>query len=327
MVPEKAARFFSFRVHPWDLLVACGAIFSTATILGFFGRFWWFFDLFSHFRVQLLSGLVAMTLCVLARRNYITSALFAAFGLVNLCTIAPLYLGKLHEPTAVSRPYRSLLLNVNSETGDPTKVAQLIKQAQPDILALEEINDRWLSALTGTLREFPYSNVVPRDDNFGIGLFCKRPFTTCETRQIGEADVLSIVAVTELDGARLTIIATHPLPPDGAENSRLRNDQLAELAAIVKQSTSPVLLLGDLNATPWCASFKQLLSASGLRDASQGQGVLPTWPTFLPIFWIPIDHCLHSADIHVRRVSCGPKVGSDHFPLLVDFVLASPPRN
>ena len=84
ILAEKAARFFSFGVRPRDLLVACGAIFSTSTILGFFGDFWWFFDLFSHFRVQLFSGLVVTTLCVLARRNYITSGFFAAFGLVNL---------------------------------------------------------------------------------------------------------------------------------------------------------------------------------------------------------------------------------------------------
>jgi endonuclease/exonuclease/phosphatase (EEP) superfamily protein YafD len=324
---RKAARFFSFHVRPWNLLIVCGAIFAMATIFGFFGRFWWFFDLFSHFRVQFFIGLGAMALCVAIRRNYAASAFFAIFGAANLYTIVPLYIGGLPEPAAVSKPYKSLLVNVNSDTGDPKKVVELIQRAQPDILALEEINDRWLSALAVALTNYPYSKVVPRNDNFGIGLFSKYPFTKCEDWQTYLAEVPSIIAETQLDGTRLTVIATHPLPPAGAENSRLRNDQLAQLPGFVRQSKSPVLLLGDLNATPWCSSFEQLLSESGLHDASQGRGVLPTWPTYLPIFLIPIDHCLHSDDVHVRRVARGPSVGSDHYPLLVDFVLPSRGRD
>jgi endonuclease/exonuclease/phosphatase (EEP) superfamily protein YafD len=324
---KKGNRFFSPRIRPWDLVIACGAIFAAATIVGFFGRFWWFLDLFSHFRVQLFLGLSIMALLMLVRRNYAATALFGTFGAINLCTIAPLFVGKLPGPTVVSRPYKALLLNVNSDTGDPLKVNSLIAQEQPDIVALEEINERWLTALSVTLTNYPYSKVEPRDDNFGIGLFCKYPFRKCEARQIGEAEVPSILAETELGGTPLTVIATHPLPPGGAENSRLRNDQLAELSAILKQSASPILLLGDLNATPWCTSFKQLLSESGLHEASQGRGVLPTWPTYLPIFLIPIDHCLHSSGIHVSRLATGPKVGSDHYPLLVDFVLTKPTGN
>jgi endonuclease/exonuclease/phosphatase (EEP) superfamily protein YafD len=320
---KTAAQFFAIRIRPWDLLIACGAVFAAATIVGFFGRFWWFFDLFSHFRVQFFIGLGTAALVGLLRRNYAMCVIFGVFGAVNLGTIVPLYFGELPEPGKVSHQYRALLLNVNSATGDPVRVARLIEQERPDIVALEEINGRWLSALSATMTNYPYSNTVPRDDNFGIGVFSKYPFTRCESRQIGEADVPSLFAETELDSGRLTIIATHPLPPAGAENSHLRNEQLAYLPEIAREFTAPVLLLGDLNATPWCASFKQLLSDSGLHDASQGRGVLPTWPTYLPIFLIPIDHCLHSDGVHVRRIARGPKVGSDHFPLLVDFVLDS----
>ncbi len=317
----KAARFFSLRIRPWDLLIAGGAVFATATMLAFFGRFWWFLELFSHFRVQLFLGLVAATVCALARHRYPGAIFFSAFALANFCAIVPLYLGKPAEPARTSRPYRGLLMNVNTGRGDPAKVGALIKDLQPDILAMEEINERWLSVLKESLRAYPYSRFVPREDNFGIGLFSKYPFIRGEILQVGEAEVPSIVAEVSLPDGRLTVIATHPLPPGGWEKARLRNEQLAQLPAIVKQATSPVLLFGDLNATPWCSSYQRLLGDSGLRDASQGQGVLPTWPTFLPIFLIPLDHFLHSSGIYVRKVALGRKIGSDHYPVVLDFAL------
>lgn len=165
---------------------------------------------------------------------------------------------------------------------------------------------------------------MPREDNFGIAFFSKHPFLRSEIRDIGEADVPSVIAVMKLPDGPLTLIATHPLPPASQEYSRLRNDQLARLPEIVRQANSPVLLLGDLNATPWCSHFKQLLRQSGLRDSSQGRGVQGSWPTCLPILLIPIDHCLHTAGVQVIGRTTGPKVGSDHFPLVVDFVLAPP---
>jgi endonuclease/exonuclease/phosphatase (EEP) superfamily protein YafD len=293
--------------------------------LAFLGGLWWFLDLFSHFHVQFFLGLSAVALVLLFRRRYKAPAFFALFAVVNGCTIAPLYLGKEPQPKEVSRPYRALLMNVNTESGNPHKVAQAVQRLGADVVVLEEVNEQWLSALAVPLRGYPYSKAMPREDNFGIALFSKYPLIQGEIRQVGEADIPSAVAELELPDGRLTVIATHPLPPASRENSRLRNDQLERLPGIVKQAISPVLLLGDLNATPWCSHFKRLLNRAGLRDSAQGRGVLGTWPTYLPILLIPIDHCLHSAGLHVTRRATGPKVDSDHYPLVIDFVLASPP--
>ena len=60
---------------------------------------------------------------------------------------------------------------------------------------------------------------------------------------------------------------------------------------------------------------------TGLRDSSRGMGLQPTWPADIPLLWIPIDHCLYSDGIEIRGRRTGPDVGSDHFPLIVDFEL------
>jgi endonuclease/exonuclease/phosphatase (EEP) superfamily protein YafD len=322
--PKSTASFLTLRLRLWDVLTAGGVVASIATLLGFLGDWWWGFDLFSHFRVQYFLGLSAVAIVLVLRRQYWVPACFGLFAIVNLCTIAPFYFGGVPLPSEGSRTYRSLLMNVNTESGDPARVAQTIRQLEADLIVLEEVSDRWLSALSPSLRDYPYSEVMPSEDNFGIALFSKHPLVRSEIKEIGEAGVPSVIAEVELPDGRITVIGTHPLPPNGAENSRMRNDQLAQLPAFVRQVNGPVLLLGDLNGTPWCVPFRRLLRETGLRDSSQGRGVLPTWPTYLPLLLIPLDHCLHSGEIHVATKQRGPRVGSDHYPLVVDFVLTTP---
>ena len=142
---------------------------------------------------------------------------------------------------------------------------------------------------------------MPREDIFGIALYSKLPIVQSDIRYIGDAEVPSIVAELETPEGRLTLIATHPVPPVGAEYSRLRNGQLERLAELVARTSPPVLALGDFNATPWCPHFQRLLARSGLRDSSPGRGILPTWPTYVPPLQIPLDHCLHKTGVGIVR--------------------------
>jgi endonuclease/exonuclease/phosphatase (EEP) superfamily protein YafD len=322
-VYEQAGKLLRLQLQPPDVVMVLGVVLCLATLLAFLGGLWWLFDLFAPFRIQYLVGLVLAAAVLLFTKRRRTSGIFALFALINLALIAPLYFGAEPGPPVTSRPYRAVLVNVNTDSGDPGKVAESIRQLAPDLIVLEEVSDAWLASLSAALAEYPHSETMPRDDNFGIGLFSKHPLVRSGIVYVGEAEVPSIVAEVQLPDGLITVIGTHPLPPVGKEKHGLRNEQLARLPEIVKRATSPVLLLGDLNATPWCSPFKSLLSESGLRDSARGRGVLGTWPTSLPIFLIPIDHCLHSAEIHITRRALGPRTGSDHYPLLVDFVLAS----
>jgi endonuclease/exonuclease/phosphatase (EEP) superfamily protein YafD len=214
-----------------------------------------------------------------------------------------------------------MLANVNTKTGNATDVAAAIRRFNPDIVVLEEVNAKWLSDLKPVLDGYAHSEQEPREDNFGIGLWSRFPFTRSCVAHIGTAEVPSIVVELDTTKGKCTVVATHPLPPGGKEYSEFRNAQLAELPRWVRQASSPVVLLGDLNVTPWNHYFKRLLNESGLKDSSQGRGVQPTWPAFSPLMLIPIDHCLYSHGIVIVARQTGPQVGSDHFPVIIDFVI------
>jgi endonuclease/exonuclease/phosphatase (EEP) superfamily protein YafD len=81
--------------------------------------------------------------------------------------------------------------------------------------------------------------------------------------------------------------------------------------------------LGDLNTTPWSYHYHAFIRTSGLENASKGRGLHPTWPTFAPPLWIPLDHALHTDDLTILKKTVGPDVGSDHYPIRVDFALGA----
>jgi len=302
------------------LLTAAGAVACLATLLGFLGRFWWFLDLFSHFRVQYLVGLGFLGILLLVGRRRRTATVFLAFACVNLVLVAPLYFGRRSELPEGSTAWRAMLLNVNTHYGDADRVKDAILAADPDILVLEEISARWVSDLAWLTNSHPHSVVQPREDNFGIGLFSKLPLAESKVAYITRANVPSILATVDAGHTNLRVLATHPLPPRNGDYSRWRNEQLDRLPDYVRPPL-PVLLLGDLNVTPWSCHFRRLLARTGLRDSATGYGVQPTWPNFNPLLRIPIDHCLHSPDILVVDRRIGPDVSSDHYPVIVDFAV------
>jgi len=317
---DSTSSFINPAIRPWGLLMAAGTIAAVATIVGFFGRFCWVFDLFSHFRVQYLIGLSMLGVVLFIGRRRRTAALFLALGVANLVPILPLFFGKPAPPDLVIPRLRAMLLNVNTHLGDAGRVKTVVAAADPDILVLEEINESWMSELACLTNAYPHTVVRPRTDNFGIGLFSKLPIDEAEVVFIGNAEVPSILATVTTAHTNLHIVATHPLPPIGRDYSQMRNEQLEELPDFIR-SPHPVILLGDLNVTPWNDHFRRLLARAGLRDSSKGFGFQPTWPKDNPLMRIPLDHCLHTPDIAIVDRKVGENVSSDHYPLIVDFTI------
>jgi endonuclease/exonuclease/phosphatase (EEP) superfamily protein YafD len=151
---------------------------------------------------------------------------------------------------------------------------------------------------------------MPREDDFGIALYSKLPFTKCNLVELGQAGVPSIVAEFDIQGQTLTVLGTHALPPIDNAYSWFRNNQIEAVAAYLASVTGLKVLLGDLNMTPWSPYFGALLSTAKLVDSSRGRGLELIWPTnHIWIGRIPIDVCLVSEEIIVTETKIGANVG------------------
>ena len=142
--------------------------------------------------------------------------------------------------------------------------------------------------------------------------------------QFGLVDIPTIFARVRMDGRPLDLIATHPMPPGEALLAAERDRQLDWLAGEISGLSAPVLLIGDLNASPWSPVLGRFLRKCNLIDSARGRSIHPTWPAFIPPLWIPIDHVLHSPGIVARNYRVGTSIRSDHLPVIADFSWPSP---
>ena len=302
-----------------NLLILAGAAVAIATVAGFAGTVWWRFELACHFRVQYIVSLAVIALALALLRRWRFAAVFVAFCMLNLAVVLPLWAFAPEEPATV--PVRAMLMNVLTSNRDSDSVRAAIEDYNPDFIVLLETDKWWLTELDAIRHTYPYMITRPRPDNFGITFLSKVEPANLEIVDVAVTDVPAVLAKIEFDGRPFAILGMHAFPPVHGSVALRRNKQFADTAAFVRRLKMPVLLLGDLNTTPWSPYFTRLLDESGLYDSSAGYGYQPTWPTSNPLLWIPIDHCLYSNGIGIASREVGPDVGSDHFPVIVDFTL------
>jgi len=301
------------------LIFRAGIYLAIATGLGFLGGLFWVFDLFSHFRVQYFQLFLVLIGISIYRRQNRRMIAFLLLACLNYAFVLPFYFGK--PPVATEQPVRAMLMNLNAANGNTKEVLSAIQRADPDLLVLEEVTLKWAEELNLLNTTYPYRVEKPQSDCFGIMLLSKYPLSRSRVVSPGSAGVPSIVADVHLPQGDVSLIGTHPLPPFNGEYSNHRNNQLAALPELVLEQKNPVLLIGDLNASPWSVHFVRLLKDSGLKNSMDHFGFQPSWPVNNRFMRIPIDQILHSPEIVVHRRSVGSDVGSDHLPVIVDFTV------
>ena len=310
----------------WTLFQLGTLLVCLASLAGFFGRTAWFLDLFSHFRFQYLVLLLIATIILFTGGYYLQAIASGFFAILNLLLVIPICLKETPTHQSVfANPkqdsYRILLANVLQKNPAFGAVRHLIRTANPDFLVLIEVNKTWIDQLQPVLKELPFSRMKLREDNYGIAIFSRIPAILSEVKYFSSAQVPSIIATFTLHQRPVTLLATHPPPPKTRQTSASRNEQLAEIAETLRQLEGEKFLVGDLNLTSWSPYFSDLTRVSGLRDSRKGFGLQNSWRAFRQWLVIPIDHILVSAGVGVLARRVGPFIGSDHYPILLDFNL------
>jgi endonuclease/exonuclease/phosphatase (EEP) superfamily protein YafD len=221
-------------------------------------------------------------------------------------------------------PLRIASINVLFHNTHYDRVAAFLRQERPDAAVLVEITPSWRAALGSLRDEFPWQyyaegHDAPGRDSHGTLLLSRWPLERMETVPMGPHADPTVAVELSVRGRTLHLIGVHPSWPLGPAVSAERNRELIELAALARATPAPLVMAGDFNLTPFSPHFGDFIGRSGLRWTAQGAGWQPTWPTFLPIGGIQIDHVFVSPGIDVQRFARGRGVGSDHRPILVDL--------
>jgi endonuclease/exonuclease/phosphatase (EEP) superfamily protein YafD len=296
------------------------------TLFGFLGKFWYWFDICNHFRVQYLVSLIASVAASFWIREWALGWLGLAFALINLVVIFPIFIlpvgWKRGQPES-----RLLLANVLRKNHSYNQMLKLIRESQPDLIALVEPDQSWVNALAPLMEQYPYQHIAPRDDNYGLALFSKHPIENQKTHILAGKGTPTLSSDVCWDRRSVRIVLTHPPPPKNSNDSNWRDRQMDNLAELINDQETPVIVCGDFNITPWSPSFRRMERKGKVVDSMRGFGFQATWPADRRWLRVPIDHCLVSPDIQIVQRKVGPKIGSDHLPLIIDFRFNQPVNN
>jgi endonuclease/exonuclease/phosphatase (EEP) superfamily protein YafD len=304
-----------------QLLLVQLVLVATATALaGLAGRSWPG-ELATHFRPQyvVVLALLAASLAALGQRR---SALIAALFLVpNLWQVGP-YLQPWLLPPRVAVAVDDVTLtavNLRHRNTDYAGASRYLASSDPDVLVLVELTPQWSTALRPLLERYPHWLTQSRRSPWGLGVFSRYPLDDARVTNLGVRGSSNVLATLQLPQGPVSLAAVHLVSPTSAHNLRLRDGQLGRLARLLGAAPGdrPRLVLGNMNVTVHSPVMQAFLRATGLVDARRPYGLLGTWPVGWPLLQIQIDHCLVDRALEATRITRGPAIGSDHFPLEV----------
>lgn len=205
---------------------------------------------------------------------------------------------------------------------DPDRVAGVLEAAQPDISALQEIDNRTTSAARDPFSYFgklfgwttvAARTLAARDGHYGHIVMSRWPIES-----LGEIDLSvrwreprkAIVGAVASPAGRIVVIAAHLglLPFE----RRRQFARLAERIATIKER--PLVVLGDFNDFPGRG-----LAERSLCPPLSATPEMPTYPSRLPL--LPLDRIWFSEPLELTTIATlqDARRASDHLPLLASL--------
>lgn len=240
------------------------------------------------------------------------------------------------------------------------RVASVIEDSGAAIVGLQEVDRFWarsggvdqpaeLAAMLdmnmcyGANLDHPADNHADVPHQYGTAVLSVHPIVECENTPLptpeGWEQRGALAATIELpNGRRILVIDTHlqaGREGEEAEAVRQRTEQMQGVLDVASQSDLPVMIMGDLNATPGSDELAAAEDdASGFLDAwaeanPDGDGFTssanPDQEPQARIDYVLVDDGF-TVDAAEVIVTDRTRIAADHYPVVVDLaVQAEPP--
>ncbi len=303
------------------------ALYCLVSVASFLGAHWWGFEVLSHFRPHFVIAGALLAVVLSMRPRAVPALIAGALAGIHLVPVLPYY---VESPAPAARPgpgapagLRLAALNLRNGAADRTRVSRLLLDYRPDIVAITEVPEPPLEMFADLRDAYPHRAGSPVPGTYELLLMSRHPIQAIGWHYpAGSGLPVLEASVCPPDGC-IAVIALHAIWPF----ARGGVDQAAMLAAVARRASARrdgrVIVIGDLNATPYSHAFTGLLRAGRLVDAARGHRRRPTWLTRVPLFGLAIDHVLLGTAFLARDARVMRGIGADHFPLLVDVAYAS----
>jgi endonuclease/exonuclease/phosphatase (EEP) superfamily protein YafD len=293
-----------------------------ATLCSWFAPRFWVADLGVHFRLQYAALALAGAVILLATGHALWAAVALLIAAFQTLVCAPLLLSRRPAPAdpAPSVALRLVAINVWYRNRQFQRVIDFIARERPDAVLLAEVTAAWEQALAPLGQTYAHRFATRGRRGRGLLLLSRWPMQAAVLPGFSD-DEPAVSATLLVKDRSVQLLSVHTSWPLGPQCTALRDRQLARIGEFARCPPAPLIVLGDLNVSPFSRQFQALLADGTLRSAAQGFGWQPTWPTFLPPAGIHIDHALVGAGVTVADFRRGARVGSDHWPTVIDCLV------
>jgi endonuclease/exonuclease/phosphatase (EEP) superfamily protein YafD len=301
------------------LLLLLVALAVMANVLPLGARLSWALELTTHFRLQYLVATAALVVVLALRRSFAACLVLAAAGAVSATALLPYLSLSAESPPATTAPLKLMTVNVSYRQFSARRLLEIVREANPDVLVLQELTPHAERILAPLDTAFPHHRKFPAEGAYGIGVWSRHELASSATFALGRRP--AIEAGVSAPAGTFTVFGVHLSSPSSPRRAAARNRELDELAARSAAIDGPLVVAGDFNVTPYSPYFTDWLAASGLTDSRRGRTPSVSWPATWPWVGIPIDHVAVNSGFTVLSHRRLPNFESDHYGLLVELEL------
>jgi endonuclease/exonuclease/phosphatase (EEP) superfamily protein YafD len=316
--------------------ISTGLILVTLLSLIYDLRFW-YVKILDFPRLQyLILGIFLLPLFIISTKKWKYPSILLLLGLITVVVIQgsviyPYLLGNKSVPDYQERGsadnrFDVLLANVLIENRQSQDFLNIIKNKDPDILLIMEVNEWWINELQSLKEMYPYHIEHPLDNAYGMALYSKIPMDNQEVKFLKHDDVPSVIVRMLLpSGKSFNFYGVHPVPPFPSDkypdNVGEKEVALLKIGRMVAESTIPCLVAGDLNDVSWSHTARMFGQDGNLKNVRIGRGLYNTFDATSFIMSWPLDHYFVTEEFELMQLERLSKFGSDHYPLYAEFVL------
>jgi len=320
----------------WLAALSGGAVCAAGALAGQLGRWSERFDLFNHAApLWLAGGLAAMLLSFAASGWARRLPLFLGLAAVVAAGWQVVPVAARHQaqisaasgiPAAAPR-LKLILFSVYAGNKEQTRAANWLLAQKADVIVLTEGDGFDAPTRARLLAAYPHHNgegdvILSRWPMRDHGRFEREPRPTSMFFKGG-------YSVIDGPGGPFTVVGVHYTWPYPLRFQARQRREFARYIATLPSETT--IVSGDFNSTPWSFALLNLERRMGVQRLTHGEmtfparqyrgkGIrdrarrLPAWFAFAPI-----DHVFAGSAWRAVKVTRGPKLGSDHFPVVVEL--------
>jgi endonuclease/exonuclease/phosphatase (EEP) superfamily protein YafD len=293
-------------------------------------------DVLTHFAPLALAGaLVTLVACrLLIRRGRLrrNASLLALAGVVwSGALMAPELLAAARPPAPPDGPtIRVVQFNVWGRNSDPAATAAWVLSTGADVVTMQETDGVAAEDVVARLRRAYPHGAVCFEARCSLAVLSRWPVRGAEVQRqhwsAPDAKALSGAwAEIRHPAGSFTVLTTHYTWPTYVYAQEWQRRTL--LSLVRPHRREDLIVTGDFNLTPWSKALHEQDARLGLERRTRA---LSSWPTAAsrigsPLPLLPIDHVYAGRAWRTVAVERGPRLGSDHYPVVVTLSRAAPP--